>query len=424
MKTSFLICTKRVYIIMSKPILRASKVKPLTDREIKQAKPREKMYRLSDGAGLAIKVLKTGSKSWEYRFINPDTLKYDTMIIGPYPEISLAQAREIHQELRSQVALGINPKNKTSDTNFKTVFELWWSRWSETKSEKYAKQIKSAIENNCMKTLGSFEMSEIKPAHIATALQPFEDRGALEYLHRTRMGLNQMFAFALARGICEINPVVMVTHDAFKRPKSKNHRSLNPQDLYQIVEFFDHTGVSEVTLLCTEFILRNMLRLQEACEATWDEVDFENKTLTIPEHRMKMRKEHIVPLSSQSIAILNQLKANYPHSKHIFVGSSGSGYISKETPRTAINRAGVDTTIHGFRHLASTILNESLLFHPDIIESALAHSGKDQIRAVYNKAQYIEQRRELLQWWSDFIDKCDTKENNEKALKEAGISLI
>lgn len=409
---------------MSAPILRASKVKPLTDREIKQAKPKDKMYRLSDGAGLAIKILVSGSKSWEYRFVNPDTLKYDTMIIGSYPEISLSQARAIHQDLRSQVALGINPKSKQSVTDFAAVFELWWDRWSETKSEKYANQVKNAIEKNCLKALGKMEMTAIKPAHIAIALQPFEDRGVLEYLHRTRSALNQLFSFALARGICEINPVAMVTRDAFKRPVSENHRSLNPKDLYQIVEFFSHQGVNKVTRLCIEFMLRNITRVQEACEATWTEIDFNKKIMIIPENRMKMRKEHIVPLSAQSMKILEELKSEYPHSRHIFVGSGKNGHINKETPRIAINRAGVDTTIHGFRHLASTILNESMLFKPDIIESSLAHSGRDQIRAIYNKAQYIEQRRELLQWWSDFIDKCDTKENNEKALKEAGISLI
>lgn len=409
---------------MSKPILRASKVKPLTDREIKQAKPKEKMYRLPDGAGLAIKVLTSGSKSWEYRYVNPETLKYDTMIIGSYPEISLAQAREIHQDLRSQVALGINPKTQAGDTSFQSVFETWWARWSEAKSDKYALQVKNAIEKNCMKTLGKLDMSDIKPSHIALALQPFEDRGVLEYLHRTRSALNQMFSFALARGICDINPVMMVTRDAFKRPKPENHRSLAPNDLYQVVEFFGRPGVSEVTRLCTEFILRNILRVQEACEATWDEIDLQKKVFIIPEKRMKMRREHIIPLSEQSIKILTKLKEEYPHSKYVFVGSGKNGYINKETPRIAINRAGVDTTIHGFRHLASTILNESVLFKPDIIESALAHSGRDQVRAIYNKAQYVEQRRELMQWWSDFIDKCDTKENNERALKEAGISLI
>ncbi|MBS7819628.1 Arm DNA-binding domain-containing protein [Wohlfahrtiimonas chitiniclastica] len=118
---------------MSTPILRVSKVKPLTDREIKLAKPTSKMYRLSDGAGLAIKVLPSGSKSWEYRYINPETLKYDSMIIGSYPEFSLAQAREMHQDYRSQVASGINPKKKHTDFNFSSIFEIWWHRWQETR---------------------------------------------------------------------------------------------------------------------------------------------------------------------------------------------------------------------------------------------------------------------------------------------------
>lgn len=403
---------------------RASRIKPLSDTEIKSAKPKDKTYRLYDGKGLCIRIMKSGSKYWEYRFKNPATNKDDTLIIGEYPYVTLSQARLEHQNLRTIVAQGLNPKESNKDTLFENIFNLWWARWSEAKSTKYATQVKNAIEKNCMQTLGRLDINDVKPAHIAMALQPFEDRGVLEYLHRTRSALNQLFSFALARGLCEINPVMMVTRDAFKRPVSENHRSLDPKDLYQIVEFFDRQGVSPVTRLCIEFMLRNVTRVQEACEATWDEIDFKRKVLIIPEKRMKMRREHVVPLSTQSIGILETLKGEYPDSKYVFIGSGKNGHINKETPRIAINRAGVNTTIHGFRHLASTILNESMLFKPDVIESTLAHSGKDQIRAVYNKAQYIEQRRELLQWWSNFIDKCDTKENNERALKEAGISLI
>ncbi|WP_026879088.1 integrase arm-type DNA-binding domain-containing protein [Ignatzschineria larvae DSM 13226] len=202
---------------------RASRIKPLSDTEIKNAKPKEKTYRLYDGKGLCLRIMKTGSKHWEFRFKNPETLKDDTIIIGEYPYISLSQAREMHQDLRVQIENGINPKQRSSETTFKHVFEIWWLRWSETKTKRYSVQVKNAIEKNCMPILGKLEMTEIKPSHIASALQPFEDRGVLEYLHRTRSALNQMFSFALARGICELNPVMMVTRDAFKRPKSENH---------------------------------------------------------------------------------------------------------------------------------------------------------------------------------------------------------
>ncbi|MBS7836286.1 tyrosine-type recombinase/integrase [Wohlfahrtiimonas chitiniclastica] len=406
---------------MNTPILRVSKVKPLTDREIKLAKPTSKMYRLSDGAGLAIKVLPSGSKSWEYRYINPETLKYDSMIIGSYPEFSLAQAREMHQDYRSQVASGINPKKKHTDFNFSSIFEIWWHRWQETRSEKYALQVKRAIEHNCMKVLGNMDIRDIKPVHIAMSLQPFEDRGVLEYLHRTRSALNQMFQFCTSRGLCEINPVMMVTREAFKRPQSTKHRSLDIRELYQIVDFIGYSNTLISTKYCIEFILRNISRVQEAAQAKWEEIDTEKWIWTIPAKRMKMRREHVIPLSRQSIEILKKLKEIYPDSKYIFASDGPNGYINKETPRIALNRAGIDTTIHGFRHLASTILNETLLFKPDVIEVALAHVGKDQIRATYNNAQYTEKRREMMQWWSDFIDMCDTERNNLKALKKFNI---
>lgn len=406
---------------MNKPILRASKVKPLTDREIKTAKPKDKMYRLSDGAGLAIKVLPSGSKSWEYRYVNPETLKYDTMIIGSYPELSLSQAREIHNDYRSQVASGINPKHKKANNDFKSVFEVWWQRWQETRSEKYAIQVKRAIENNCMPILGKMDIKDIKPIHIAQSLQPFEDRGVLEYLHRTRSALNQMFQFCASRGLCEINPVMMVTREAFKRPQSSQHRSLDIKEVYQLVDFIGTTNCTPSTKYCIEFILRNISRVQEAAQATWSEIDTEKWIWTIPAKRMKMRREHVIPLSRQSMLILKKLKEEYPDSKYIFASEGPNGHINKETPRIALNKAGIDTTIHGFRHLASTILNETLLFKPDVIEVALAHVGKDQIRATYNNAQYTEKRREMMQWWSDFIDICDTERNNLKALKKFNI---
>lgn len=406
---------------MGNPILRAAKVKPLTDREIKVAKPKEKMYRLSDGGGLAIKVLPSGSKSWEYRYVNPETLKYDTMIIGSYPEFSLAQAREMHTDYRGQVANGINPKQKHTDFRFSTIFEIWWHRWQEERSEKYALQVKRAIENNCMAVLGKLDVRDIKPIHIAMSLQPFEDRGVLEYLHRTRSALNQLFQFCTSRGLCEINPVTMVTREAFKRPQSTQHRSLDIRELYQIVDFIGCTNATLSTKYCIEFILRNISRVQEAAQATWSEIDTDKWIWTIPAKRMKMRREHVIPLSRQSVNILKKLKAEYPDSKYIFASDGPNGHINKETPRIALNRAGVDSTVHGFRHLTSTILNETLLFKPDVVEVAMAHVGKDKIRATYNNAQYTEKRREMMQWWSDFIDMCDTERNNLKALKRFNI---
>lgn len=400
---------------------RASRIKPLSDTEIKNAKPKDKTYRLYDGKGLCVRISKSGSKHWEYRFKNPSTEKEDTLIIGEYPFVTLSQARLIHTDLVAKVANGINPKESSDSQLFRDVFETWWQRWQETRSEKYAIQVKRAIENNCMAVLGRMDIKDIKPIHITQSLQPFEDRGVLEYLHRTRSALNQMFQFCASRGLCEINPVMMVTREAFKRPKSSQHRSLDIRELYQLVDFIGITNCAPSTKYCIEFILRNISRVQEAAQAKWEEIDTEKWIWTIPAKRMKMRREHVVPLSRQSIEILKKLKAEHPDSKYIFASEGPNGHINKETPRIALNKAGIDTTIHGFRHLASTILNETLLFKPDVIEVALAHVGKDQIRATYNNAQYTEKRREMMQWWSDFIDMCDTERNNLKALKRFNI---
>ena len=171
-------------------------------------------------------------------------------------------------------------------------------------------------------------------------------------------------------------------------------------------------------------MIRNLARLQEATGLRWDEVNIDEMLAIIPPERMKMRKTHYIPLSRQSVSNLMFAKENFLNETFVFPGNKPGQPITVASLWTRLKQDNINSTSHGFRHLASTILNESRLFHSDFIEVALAHEDKNEMRGTYNKAEYVEDRREMMQWWSDFIDKCDTKENNERALKEAGISLI
>ncbi|WP_269845029.1 tyrosine-type recombinase/integrase [Wohlfahrtiimonas populi] len=386
---------------------------------MKEAKPKPRAYKLFDGNGLILAVYPTGKKVWRLDYYDLNR-KRKTYTIGDAQYISLADARKKRDELKGNLKNDQSISKKDAIT-FGVVFYEWFEKWKLLVVPTTAKRALSAVEKDCFPVLQNLEISKIRPRDIVLALDPLDKRCSYETLKKVKSSLKLCFDYAIARGLCEMNPVMMVTREAFKRPQSSQHRSLDIREVYQIVDFIGTTNCTPSTKYCIEFILRNISRVQEAAQATWSEIDTEKWIWTIPAKRMKMRREHVIPLSCQSMLILKKQKEEYPDSKYIFASEGPNGHINKETPRIALNKAGIDTTIHGFRHLASTILNETLLFKPDVIEVALAHVGKDQIRATYNNAQYTEKRREMMQWWSDFIDMCDTERNNLKALKKFNI---
>lgn len=392
--------------------------KRLTHTQVSSAKPKERLYRLFDGGGLCLKITAAGSKIWEYRFKNPDTNKDDTIIIGSYGDISLADAREKHQELRKIVSMGINPKNRNTNKSFPNIYELWFSHWQEGVSAKHAQNSKSLIDRHAMKYLSHMNVDDIKAVHIVSVLREIEKTGSLSQIRRLKSRLNQIFRFAISSGLCEHNPTSIITLDIFKKHEEEAHDSLSLNEIYLLNDLFKNDSINITTRNAIEMILRSMLRLQEVILMRFDYI--EGDVIRLPAEIMKNREEHLVPITPQIQKIIDKQKNKSPF---IFPDNEKEP-LKKHTPNYTLNKFGIASTIHGFRHLASTILNESLLFHPDIIEASLAHKDRNKIRGTYNLAKYIERRRELLQWWSDFIDKCDTKENNGRALKNQGISLI
>ncbi len=384
----------------------------LTEIKIKNAKAKDKLYRLFDGAGLCLKITPSNKKVWEYRYKSPDTLKEDTLVLGDYPTLSLAEARRFHKTKRADVLKGINPKRNDEHLAFPFVFKQWWNIWSIGKNTKYVKQVYNAIDRNCMKTLGHLQIDQIKTKHIVKALQPFEDREALEYLHRTKSGLNQLFDFAISRGLCEHNPSRVIVRSAFKAHESSHHRSPSQKQIYRLFDFFEEERYSIITRLCTELTLRTCTRIQETSKIQWSEVDFEKRIWTIPANRMKMKHEQVIPLTPQMLNIFEKMYAISKDLKYVFPGRDLDKHINTETPRTAIQGYGIDSTVHGFRHLASILLNESGLFRSDVIEACLSHKDKNKIRATYNKAKYLTERKALLTWWNTMLDQCSNRDRN------------
>ncbi|NWK79562.1 integrase arm-type DNA-binding domain-containing protein [Aquitalea sp. LB_tupeE] len=379
---------------------------PLTDTGIRNAKPADKMYKLSDGAGLALWIYPNGRKVWRIQYRRPADGKFDTITFGPYPQTSLIAARERRDAVRSILLAGQDPKRTPGndpDNTFKYVARQWWDRWRETVTPGYADQVWRVLEANVMNTLGDKPVTEISARMIVEALEPMEARGALEYLRRARQNIAMIFGFALARGLTDNNPAAGIT-SAFRAPKSAHFRALRTEEINKLAAFFNSDQIGIQLKLQMRWQLLNLSRPIEAAAARWDEIN--DGVWTIPGQKMKRRRDHLIPLSRQSMTLLESLRPISGHHPYLFPHRTHPDqYASESAPNVALKRLAIPTTAHGLRALASTTLHESGLFNSDVIELALSHVEQNKVKAAYNRAEYLPQRQELLQWWADFIDK-------------------
>lgn len=389
---------------------------PLTVKQVKDAKPREKLYRLYDGGGLQLCVHPSGNKVWRFDY-HDHNKKRKTYTIGDANLITLADARFKRDSLRIKIVNG-EVIQSVSNHTYESVFMDWYERWKVNVSERHHTRAMNTMVADVFPKIGNMKIHEIEAKHIVDALLAVEAREALAQLIKTKSFIKLTFDFAVARGLCKYNPVIQVSNQAFKVRKPKNYKSVDQDKIYQFFAIFQNEKINLSGRLCTEFILRNITRPVESATARWDQYDEKMKCIVIDGEEMKIDRTHYIPLSWQSIGILDQIKAQSQGGEYIFPGRNFSGHISVSYPLALAKRHGIDTTIHGLRHLASTILNETGLFDKDVIESCLAHVDDNKTRAIYNKANYIKQKREVLQWWSDFIDKCSTQKSNVNALDE------
>lgn len=393
--------------------------KPLTLSEIRKAKPKDKLYKLYDGGGLYLAVSPTGKKVWRFDYTDQNK-KRQTHTIGDLDFVGLDEARKERLRLRELLFRGKSLKY-SEDNLLKDVFQSWYEVWHVGKSKSHTKRARESMAKHILPKLGNRDITSITTRDIVIQLERIDKLGAREILNKTKSALNLCFAYAVGKGLCKQNPVALIDASIFSKQKKRNFRFLDKNEVYKIHSIFDREGLS-VSRLCAEFMIRNLTRPSESAMAEWSEWDEEAKVLAIHPERMKMKNPHIIPLSTQSIEIINIMQSEFDCKTYIF--PNRRSHISAQMLNISINRSGVDSTAHGFRHLASTILNESGLFSPDIIEMSLSHQDRNSIRATYNKAQYIKERREMLQWWSDFIDECRTKEGNLAALKKYKIATF
>jgi integrase len=387
----------------------------LTDKSISNATSTDKQRTLKDGAGLFVLIHPNGSKYFQLR----TTLygKEKVVRLGSYPDMSLAEAREAAKEARKLVSDGVDPiqhkrkiaesKALEAETTFKAVAQEWIEIKSSGISESYRRKITATFQANVYPRIGGLSVADITSPLLLTTLRVMESRGALELMGKCRAWLGQVFDYAKATGKLRGDNPASCLVDVLKKPESKGYPTfLSQNDAGEFLRrLTDYQGRYE-TILAIWLLMLTAKRPTELREAQWNEFNFDKAEWAIPKERMKTGQPHIVTLSKQAIAALEDLRQLTGHSKWLFPGSVPTKPISEMTLTKAFRILWPEYRVvpHGCRHFFSTMANEHGQFRHDVIEAALAHKDQDAIRATYNRATYIEERRKLAQWWADELD--------------------
>ena len=387
----------------------ARTVKPLTELEVKKAKPKDKEYSLYDGDGLQLVIKPTGLKSWIYRYKSPVTKKVVKLTIGKYPYITLKNARNTKTEYYLMLREGKDPRKlkEKQSTLLKDILSEYLKKLEKELSENTLKRDRIYINKDILPTLGDMEVSEITRYYVIETLRRLEKRGSLASLNKAMGFLNRFWRYMLSLGLVERNIVLDIDRSIFKKHKEKNFPHLT--DINKIRELYDTIYLYQdvITRNALLFGMHTFLRAYNIRYLEWCEIDFKTHTINIPAEKMKTRRPHIVPISLQVEKILREMELINGDKRYVFLTARGK-VMSDATMNKALARLGYKgiQTAHGFRHSASTILHENIHIHgirSDVIERQLAHVD-NSIRGVYNKALYIEERRELMKWWSEFLN--------------------
>lgn len=397
----------------------ARTTRPLTNTEVLRAKADDKDLTLHDGDGLFLVIKTSGKKLWRFRYQRPAT-KQRTMIgLGAFPALTLANARSLRADYLALLANGIDPQVQAEvaeeqqqialDSVFSTVAANWFQLKSKSVTPDYAKDIWRSLEKDVFPAVGGIPVQQIKARTLVEALEPIKARGALETVRRLVQRINEIMIYAVNTGLIDANPASGVGM-AFEKPKKQNMPTLRPEELPMLMRSLFKANLSVSTRSLIEWQLLTLVRPSEASGACWAEINFDTKLWTIPAERMKAKREHIVPLSDQALNILDIMKPISAHREHIFPSRNDPKLpMNSQTANAALKRIGYGGKLvaHGLRSIASTALNEHG-FNSDVIEAALAHSDKNEVRRAYNRSTYLTQRYELMSWWGKEVKKYDT----------------
>lgn len=388
----------------------------LTDIACKSAKPKNKTYKLADGGGLYLEITTTGSKLWRMKYRIHG--KEKRLSLGIYPIVTLAEAREGRDAAKKLLNQNVDPSAdkqeqkkeaaRNAENTFKALALEWHENFKHKWTQRHADTVLRRLEIDIFPEIGSMPITEIKPSHIIEALKKVQKRGAFEPAHRLRQYCAQIFRHAIIHEITTSNPAAEI--GAVLKPVKKKHYACLeikeiPELLYAIER--NNARLHNDTRHAIRLLMLTFVRTKELIESTWDEFDLENAQWIIPAQRMKMRNEHIVPLSRQAIEILQELKERNERWQWVFPGHhSPRKHMSNNTILKGLGRMGFQgrMTGHGFRALAMTTIKEKLDYRHEVIDRQLAHAPQSMVQRAYDRAQFLDERKVMMQEWADYLD--------------------
>lgn len=397
-------------------------INKLTDLAVRNTKPANKPRRISDGGGLFLEIRPNGSKYWRlaYRF----NKKQKLLAIGVYPQVTIQAAREHARIARGHLAAGRDPgllrriakEANTSENTFQAVSVEWLEKFKHEWTESHYKGISGRLKRELYPWIGERAVNEITAPELLSCLRRIEKRGHLENAHRALTNAGQVFMYAIATGRAERNPAADLK-GAIPRPRVKHMATiLEPEQVGILMAAIENYSGSPVTRCALQLTAHVFLRSKEIRFAEWSEIDFDKQEWRIPMAKMKGKKRdkeasptsfHIVPLSRQVIAILKEVQALTGEGRYVFPGLRGTKPISDATMTNALRRMGYgkdELHVHGFRAMARTLIRQELGFDEEPIERQLGHAVKGPLGAAYNRADFIQERKKMMQAWADYLE--------------------
>jgi integrase len=396
-------------------------INKLNDQQVKHAKPGKKDYRLSDGGGLYLVVKPSGGKlwRWSYEFNGREKL----LSYGPYPAVSIAQARELHKAARALKRQGIDPaaekqatkrkdealERTSSMPTFAALTKEWLETWSKKKSERYVGTVITRLDRDILPAIGNVPIDQLKATVLVKIVSGIQDdRDAEDLARRALQKMKQILRYAVAKGYIESSPISDTQPADFLRSHTvKNFARIDAEDLPELLKKIEIYEGTPLTRLAMKLMALTFLRTSSLIEAEWSEIDSAGRRWKVPKEHMKGHKSpHIVPLACQTMQILELLRSISGKSKYLFPGQGPKNpTMSNGTIRMALQRMGYKDVMtgHGFRSVASTILHECGHVH-EHIETQMAHLKKDKVSGAYDYAKYLVPRTYLMQDWADFLD--------------------
>ena len=392
----------------------------LSDVKIRSTKAGEKPIKLADSGGLYLEIRPSGTKLWRYRYRIAG--KENVFAIGEYPSVTLSEARATRLKARELVRRGIHPAHARRSTveaqicenanTFQAVTQLWMKLHKDEWSPYYYKQVDRFMEADVFPSIGRLPIRAVTASHVSKIMETVADRGAKTVALLIRQWISAIFGFAVGKELADADPAAAV-RKTIKRPKIKHCRPLTPAEIVGLVKLLHTYGGYRTTVIALRLMLLTFVRTLELRGAKWNEFDLKARRWRIPAERMKMREQHLVPLSTQAVELLREL--------FTYTGGRDFLFPNYRNPRTcmtattlnrALERMGytgkgtIGFSAHGFRATASTLLNE-MGFRPDAIERQLAHAERSKVRSAYNHAEYLEERTKMMQAWADYLEQLE-----------------